>query len=143
MAISRWDPFRELTALQKEVDRLFEDSVLRRGRQEEFNWLPPVDVKEEEGEIVLFVDLPGVEEKEIDITVSGDQLTIKGERKFPGDESKFIRRERAFGPFSRSFALSVPVEVDQVKASYKNGVLEVHLPKSGIARPKKVEVKTE
>ncbi len=144
MAISRWDPFRELAELQEEIDRVLGSTFPRRGKETGTgSWLPPVDVKEEEDEFVLFIDLPGVDEKEVEITVVGDQLTIKGERKAPQEGERFLRQERVFGPFSRSFLLRVPVEVDKVAATYKNGVLEVHLPKSAAAKPRKVNIQVE
>lgn len=143
MAINRWDPFRDIAELQEEIDRVLGSTFPRRGEVPTGNWLPPVDVKEEEEEFVLFVDLPGINEKEVEITVVGDQLTIKGERKAPEDREKFLRRERVFGPFSRSFLLRVPVEVDKVSATYKNGVLEIHLPKSSATKPRKINVQVE
>jgi len=144
MAINRWDPFRDIVELQEEINRVLGSSFPRRGKETTVgSWLPPVDVKEEEEEFVLFVDLPGIDEKEVDITVVGDQLTIKGERKAPEEGEKFLRQERIFGPFNRSFLLRVPVEVDKVSATYKNGVLEIHLPKSSAARPRKVNVQVE
>ena len=144
MAINRWDPFRDLVELQEEINRVLGSSFPRRGKETTVgSWLPPVDVKEEEEEFVLFVDLPGIDEKEVDITVVGDKLTIKGERKAQEEGEKFLRQERIFGPFNRSFLLRVPVEVDKVSATYKNGVLEIHLPKSSAARPRKVNVQVE
>lgn len=143
MAINRWDPFRDIAELQEEIDRVLGSAFPRRGEAATGNWLPPVDVKEEEEEFVLFVDLPGINEKEVEITVVGDQLTIKGERKALEDREKFLRRERAFGPFNRSFLLRVPVEVDKVSATYKNGVLEIHLPKSSATKPRKINVQVE
>ncbi|HXL02001.1 MAG TPA: Hsp20/alpha crystallin family protein [Candidatus Atribacteria bacterium] len=144
MAINRWDPFRDLAELQGEIDRVLGSTFSRRGKETTVgSWLPPVDVKEEEEEFVLFVDLPGVDEKAVEITVVGDQLTIKGERKAPEEGENFLRQERVFGPFHRSFLLRMPVEVDKVSATYKNGVLEIHLPKSSAAKPRKVSVQVE
>jgi len=143
MAINRWDPFRDIAELQEEINRVLGSSFPRRGEATTGSWLPLVDVKEEEEEFVLFVDLPGIDEKEVEITVVGDQLTIKGERKAPESGEKFLRQERVFGPFNRSFLLRVPVEVDKVSATYKNGVLEIHLPKSSAAKPRKINVQVE
>lgn len=147
--IVRFDPFEDMARLQREVNRLFETSDrgsgLRHGDAEHAStriWAPAVDIAEDPEEIVLKAELPGLKQEDIDIELSGDTLTIKGERKFDDTERKdsYIRIERAYGMFQRSFTISVPVQDDAVSASYKDGVLEVHLPKSEAARPKKVTV---
>jgi len=144
--ISRFGPFRDLTLLQDRINRLFEDNIARQeGRTTTGEvWMPMIDITEDDNEIVLWVDLPGMSQNEVEITVSGDQLTLKGERK--GDQEntrKLLRRERIMGPFSRTFELNLPVEVDKVTASYKNGVLEIHLPKSAETKPRKITINPE
>lgn len=139
MVIPRFDLWRDIADLQERVARLVEEAFPSRERQREV-WVPPVDVVEEEKEIVLLFDLPGVDQKDIDISVSGDQITVKGERKPTNSEARFLRQERVFGPFSRTFALRVPVDIDKVTATYRNGVLEIHLPKAEEGKVKKVVI---
>lgn len=147
MSLARWDPFRELEALQEDVNRLFEESFARPRRESRAArvWAPPVDVAEDEGKVVVKVELPGMKREDIDIELSGDTLTIRGERKFENEDRKenYMRVERAYGRFQRSFNIGVPVKSNKVKASYKDGVLEITIPKSEEVRPKKVDVTVE
>ena len=146
MGIVRFDPFRELDRLQNEVNRLFEGytQTPERGGQGQMGrlWSPAVDVAENQDEIVLRAELPGMRQEDIDIELTGDTLTLRGERKFENEERKenFVRVERSYGRFQRSFTLGVPVRHDAVTASYKDGILEVHLPKSEETKPRKVQV---
>ena len=153
MAIVRFDPFRELDRLQNEVNRLFEGYSNTGERPTAMTtangsgaasrvWSPVVDVAETQNEIVLRAELPGMKQEDIDIELTGDTLTLRGERKFENEERKenFVRVERSYGRFQRSFTLGVPVRHDAVKASYKDGILEVHLPKSEETKPRKVQV---
>lgn len=143
----RWSPFEELKALQEEMNRLFEQRVMPAAQRREHVstrvWSPPVDVYEDDDEIILYVELAGMKQEDIHIELTSDTLTIRGERKFEdGDRrDRFIRVERAYGQFQRSFTLGMPVKADEVRASYKSGVLEIHLPKAEEIRPRKVEVK--
>lgn len=153
MAIVRFDPFRELDRLQNEVNRLFEGynsnaDATAPARQTSGNalmaraWSPAVDIAETQNEVVLRAELPGLKQDDIDIELTGDTLTLRGERKFENEERKdnFVRVERSYGRFQRSFTLGVPVQNDQVSATYRDGVLEIHLPKSEQTRPRKVQV---
>jgi len=155
MAIVRFDPFRELDRLQNEVNRLFEGynsnaDVPAPARQSSGGgaalmaraWSPAVDIAETQNEVVLRAELPGLKQDDIDIELTGDTLTLRGERKFENEERKdnFVRVERSYGRFQRSFTLGVPVQNDQVSATYRDGVLEIHLPKSEQTRPRKVQV---
>ncbi|MDI9595565.1 MAG: Hsp20/alpha crystallin family protein [Atribacterota bacterium] len=144
--VYRFDSFRDLTLLQDRINRLFDDSMVRQERQPSPNeaWVPMVDITEDENEIVLWVDLPGVSQKEVDIIINGDQLTLKGEKKFDQtNQRKYLRRERLVGPFSRTFQLNLPVETEEISAAYRNGVLEIHLPKPAESKPRKVSIQTE
>jgi len=144
--VNRFDPFRDLTLLQDRINRLFDDSMVRQERQPSPNeaWVPMVDITEDENEIVLWVDLPGVSQKEVDIIINGDQLTLKGEKKLDQtNQRKYLRRERLVGPFSRTFQLNLPVETEEISAAYRNGVLEIHLPKPAESKPRKVSIQTE
>ncbi|NLJ38524.1 MAG: Hsp20/alpha crystallin family protein [Candidatus Atribacteria bacterium] len=146
MKVNRFDPFRDLTLLQDRINRLFDDSVVRQERRTPPNetWIPMVDITEDENEIVLWVELPGVNQKEVDITLNGDQLTIKGEKKFDqANQRKYLRRERLEGPFSRTFQLNLPVDTEKISAAYRNGVLEIHLPKPVESKPRKVSIQAE
>lgn len=144
--VNRFDPFRDLTLLQDRINRLFDDSMVRQERQPSPNeaWVPMVDITEDENEIVLWADLPGVSQKEVDIIINGDQLTLKGEKKLDQtNQRKYLRRERLVGPFSRTFQLNLPVETEEISAAYRNGVLEIHLPKPAESKPRKVSIQTE
>jgi len=141
-----FDPFHDLTLFQDRINRLFEDDIIRQGRWTSSReaWVPMIDITEDDNEIVLWVDLPGISQKEVDITISGDQLSIKGEKKFEqSNQIKHLRRERFMGPFSRTFELNLPVETEKVNAAYKNGVLEIHLPKVSETKPLKVSIQSE
>lgn len=147
MSITRWDPFRELEALQEDVNRLFQESLTKPKREVPSGrvWAPAVDVAEDDEKIVVKAELPGMKKEDIDIELVGDTLTIRGERKFETEEKKenYVRIERAYGRFQRSFTLGVPVKQSAIKAGYKEGVLEVTIPKAEEVKPKKVKVTAE
>lgn len=142
--ISRWDPFRNLTSLQDQVNRLFEDTVTRgrAGESEMATWSPAVDIYDMEQELVVKADLPDLNEKELDIRVEGNSLTIRGERKFPAGltQENCLRIERNYGPFTRSFSLPSIINAEAIAADYHNGVLTVRMPKREEARPKQIKV---
>jgi HSP20 family protein len=144
-SVIRWDPFRNLTNLQEQVNRLFESNF--RGRTDESaltTWAPSVDIYETENELVLKADLPEVSEKDIDIHVENNMLTVRGERKFEQKvkEENYLRIERSYGSFSRSFSLPNTVDNEAIKAEYKNGVLTVFMPKRAESKPKQVKITT-
>ena len=144
MSITRWDPFQNLATLQDQVNRLFE--VPLAGRNAESSdltaWAPAVDIYETENELVIKADLPDVNEKDLDIRVENNMLTIRGERKFEQKvkEDNYLRIERTYGSFSRSFSLPNTVNTETIKAEYKNGVLTVQLPKRAESKPRQVKV---
>ncbi len=148
MAIVRWDPLRDLVALQDRMNRLFEDSLARtRGRGGEEGlvtgaWTPPVDIYETDDAIVLKAELPGIDRKDIQLEVRDGVLTLKGERRFEKEvkEENYHRIERAYGSFARSFTLPNTVQPDKVRARFKDGVLEVTLPKAEESRPRQIKV---
>ena len=142
-SITRWDPFRGLSSLQEQVNRLFESSLPSRGDESTLTaWAPAVDVYETENELVIKADLPEMVEKDLDVRVENNMLTIRGERKFEQKvkEDNYLRMERAYGAFSRSFSLPNTVNTEEVKAHYKDGVLTVSLPKRAEAKPKQVKI---
>ena len=146
MSLVRWFPRRnglQSVALNTELDRVFEDFFSPAPFRSEWGALSPaVDVEETSDAYVFRADLPGVTSKDVKVTVHGDTLTLRGERKREEKKSDgaLHRVERAYGSFERSFTLGLPVRADQVKASYKDGVLEVHVPKSDEAKPRDIEV---
>jgi HSP20 family protein len=139
MAIIRWDPFREMTQVQNQFNRLV-DSVWG-GRQE--SWLPAVDVFDTKEGVVLKAELAGMNPDDIQIEVEDNVLTIKGERKLEEkvDEERYYRVERRFGSFQRSLALPQGVKSDDISASYEDGILTVTVPKAEEEKPRRVEVK--
>jgi HSP20 family protein len=141
-SITRWDPFHTLSGLQEQVNRLFETSQGRADNSALTTWAPAVDIYETENELVLKADLPDMNEKDLDIRVENNMLTIRGERKFEQQvkEENYLRVERAYGTFSRSFSLPNTVNTEAIKAEYNHGVLTVQLPKRAEAKPKQVKV---
>ena len=142
--ITRWDPFRGLTQLQEQMHRLFEDTLFR-GRSEQSAltaWAPAVDIYETEHELVVKADLADIDEKDLDVRLENNVLTIRGERKFDRtvSEDNYLRVERAYGSFSRSFSLSNTVNTEAIQAEYRNGVLTVTIPKREEAKPKQIKV---
>ncbi len=142
--ITRWEPFRGLSTLQDQMNRLFADTLFR-GRSDESaltTWAPAVDIYETENALVVKADLPDVNEKDLDIQVENNILTIRGERKFERDvkEDNYLRVERAYGSFSRSFSLGNTVNTEAIKAEYRDGVLTLTIPKREEAKPKQVKV---
>ena len=146
MALIRWTPRRtgsELGSLRTEMDRLFEDFFSPVPLRQDWSSLtPPVDVEETPEGYVFRADLPGVDPKEVKVTVNGDTLTFRGERKREekSSEGSLQRVERTYGSFERSFTLGTPVRPDQVKASYHDGVLEIRVPKAEEARLREIPV---
>lgn len=141
--ITRWDPFRELAQLQNRVNRLFQETSM--GQDEGFttsSFVPPVDIYETEQNIVLKMEVPGIEQKDLDIRIENQTITIRGERKFEKEvkEDNFHRVERRYGSFQRSFSLPNTVNPEQVTADYENGVLKVTLAKRAEAKPKQIKV---
>ena len=147
MSLIKWNPFAELETLQENVNRLFHEAAGRSRREPpiERAWAPVVDVVTDEEKIVVKAELPGMKREDIDVELTGDALSIRGERKFENEEKKddYVRMERAYGRFERSFTLGVPVKASEIKAAYKDGVLEVTIPKAEEVKPKKVEVAVE
>ncbi|HTR47315.1 MAG TPA: Hsp20/alpha crystallin family protein [Verrucomicrobiae bacterium] len=142
-AITRRDPFSNLATWQDQVNRMFEAAFPGRGDNSALTtWAPSVDIYETENELVLKADLPDVNEKDIDIRVENNMLTIHGERKFEQKvkEENYLRIERTYGSFSRSFSLPNTISTESIKAEYKNGVLTVEMPKRAESKPKQVKI---
>jgi HSP20 family protein len=141
--LNRWEPFRGAATLQEQVNRLFGNVLEHTGEASNLtSWAPAVDIYETEHELVVKADLPEVDPKELDIRVENNLLTIRGERKFekPVNEDNYLRVERAYGSFSRSFSLANTVNAEAIKADYQNGVLTLTIPKREEAKPKQIKV---
>jgi len=142
--VTRWDQSRGLISLQDQVNRLFEDNFTRErsGHADLATWAPPVDIYETENELVLKADLPDLQDKDIDLRVENNMLTIRGERKFDKDvnEDNYLRVERAYGSFTRSFSLPNTVSSESVRAEYRNGVLTLHMAKREESKPKQIKI---
>ncbi len=153
MAIVRWEPFRELAALQNEMGRWMNQVVggagtalqPGNGGQATATWLPAVDVWETENELVLSFDLPGIQEDQISVELDDTVLTVSGQREREERETgdRFYRYERRFGTFQRSVSLPPGVNEDDIKATYRNGVLEVRVPKPEEQKPKRIQIGVE
>ena len=146
MALANWDPFRDLVALQERMNRLFEESLSfsRPAKLEPAasSWSPLVDIYETETDIVLKVDIPGVQQEDIEVEVRDNTLFLRGERKLPIEtqEENYHRIERPYGPFQRSFTLPFFVHRDKFTAVYREGVLEVVMPKVENVHPQQIRV---
>ena len=142
--ITRWNQSRGLT-LQDQVNRLFDDNNFTRdlsGRADLATWAPAVDIYETENELVVKADLPDLQDKDIDVRVENNTLTIRGERKFEKDvkEDNYLRIERAYGSFTRSFSLPNTVNSENIRADYRNGVLTLHMVKREESKPKQIKI---
>lgn len=145
MAIVRWEPFRELAVLQSELNRFMNEfwtTAGAGGGNGTPSWLPALDVWETDDEVVLALDLPGVKEDEISIEVDDSVLTVSGERErtFEDKDDRFYRFERRHGRFSRSVTLPQGVDESRITATYKDGVLEIHVPKPEERKPKRIPI---
>ncbi len=148
MTLIRWDPWKDLIALQERMSRLLEESFGRARREEGLvsgAWTPAVDIYETENSLVVTAEIPGVSEKDIEVKIENNQLIIKGERKFEKEakEENYHRIERVYGSFYRSFSLPNTVDHDKVKAEYKNGVLKITLGKREEVKPKQIKIEVE
>src|SRR5919204_6602277 len=137
----RWEPFREIAALQNEMSRFMNNVLEGNGRTNQA-WVPALDVWETESEVVYAVDLPGIAEDKISVELDDGALTITAERERTEEEQqdRFYRYERRFGTFTRTFGVPQGVTEDDVKADYKNGVLEVHIKKPEQPKPKRIQI---
>ena len=143
-AISRFEPFRG--TLQDQINRLFNETFDRSSNEGSLTtWAPPVDIYETEQALVVKADLPDIKPEELDIRVENNILTIRGDRKFEKkvNEDSYLRVERAYGSFSRSFSLANTVNTEAIKAEYKDGVLTLTVPKREEAKPKQIKVNVE
>ena len=145
MSIVKWDPFHDLTSLQDRINRLFEEAFPRSGESDERGtgiWRPPVDILDTETAIVIEVEVPGISKDDISIDLKENVLSIKGERKLEADreEENYYQRERRFGWFQRTFTLPANVDPESIKATFKQGVLKIEIPKPEERKPKQITI---
>ena len=141
--MNRWEPTRGSMTLQDQLSRVFGEVPERTGEESNLTaWAPAVDIYETENDLVIKADLPEVDPQNLDIRVANNILTIRGERKFDKkvDEQNYLRIERAYGAFTRSFSLANSVKSEEIKAEYQNGALTLHIPKREEAKPKQIKV---
>ena len=141
--LNRWEPFRGAATLHEHLNRVFGEGFGRSGEESNLTtWAPAVDILENEHELVVKADVPDVDPKDLDIRVENNILTIRGERKFQKqvNENNYLRVERSYGTFARSFSLANTVNSEAIKADYQNGVLTLNIPKREEAKPKQIKV---
>ena len=146
MSLMRWDPFDEIMSMRESMDRLFEDFFSRRPRTAgPLVWQPAVEVAETDTEVVVKAELPGIDPKHVEVSVTDDGLSIKGEARAEQEERKrnFYRRELRYGMFQRTIPLPTEVKGEEAKATFRHGILEVKVPKAERVRPKAVKVEVE
>ena len=143
MAITRWDPFRDLMTVQDEINRLFGRTYGNRDAGDFAAWAPAVDIHETTDSFVIDAELPGIDPDKVDISVEGDTLTLRGERQSvqESDADTFHRVERRFGSFARSIVLPQTADSERIEAAFDKGVLTITVPKAERAKPRRIEVK--
>lgn len=146
MSIIRWEPFDEMMSMRESMDRLFEDFFTRRPRTAApLVWQPATEVFETDSEVVVKAELPGIDPKSVAVTITAEGLSIKGEAKADHEEKgrNYYRRELRYGAFQRTIPLPTEVKSEETKAAFRNGILEVRVPKAERVRPKTVKVEVE
>jgi HSP20 family protein len=144
--LTQFQPFRTSSSFQDQLNRLFNETFDRSSDEANLTpWAPAVDIYETEHQLVVKADLPDIKPEQLDIRVENNILTIRGERKFEKkvNEENYLRVERAYGSFSRSFSLANTVNTEAIQADYKNGVLTLSIPKREEAKPKQIKVHVE
>jgi HSP20 family protein len=145
MELVRWEPFEGLNRIQSRINELFDDTFGRPRTNHSATaavWLPPVDILESKEAYLIRAELPGMKKEEFNLEVKDGTLSLSGERKFdePADGVEYHRVERATGKFVRSFYLPQTVKSDGIKATYRDGILEIHVPKADEAKPKQIAI---
>jgi HSP20 family protein len=142
--ITRWDPFRELNTITDRMNRLFQDTYGTQSREEGLtsSFVPAVDIYEDEHHVTVKMEVPGIDQKDIDVRLENNTLTVRGERNFDKDEKEenFHRIERRYGSFYRAFTLPNTLDAEKVQADYDNGVLKIRMAKKAEAKPKQIKV---
>jgi HSP20 family protein len=145
MTVARWEPFRQVVALRSRGNFLFRDLTESQESAADARFVPAVDIYEDARKVVLKLEVPGIEEKDLDIRVENHTLTVKGERKFEAEEKEqnFHRIERRYGSFYRAFTLPTTVDTESVQATYNAGVLKLELAKKVEAQPRQIKINVE
>ena len=149
MSVLRWEPFADATQLKEHFNRLIEQSLqgVARGGREPASarvWAPVVDILESADALIVQAELAGIDPESVDVQLAGDVLTLRGERTAMRSEGKeYLRSERAYGPFERSFTLGIPVNEQAITATYKAGLLEITIPKAEAVKPKQIRVEDQ
>ena len=149
MTIVKWDPFRNVAALQDRINRIFDESFSRTADLDDdismSAWKPSVDIYETDEAIILKAELPGIKKEDVSVEVKDNVLTLKGERAEEKEikEKNYYRKERAFGTFNRAFNLQHRIQPDKIKARFKDGILKIEIPKPVEEKPKQITVKVE
>jgi len=142
--IARWDPFREAVTLRDAMDRLLEESFVRPAwagnGEREHAFRLPVDAYTTENEVIILASVPGVKPEDVEITIEGDTLTLRGEMAAPPENVNYVMQERAYGRFSRTLTLNVPVQAEKASAEFEHGVLTLTIPKAEAVRPRSIKV---
>ena len=145
MTMMRWDPYREMMGLRQAMDRLFDDTFLwpARSQYEMAGGNLPLDIYQTKDDVVVKAALPGMKPEDVDVTITGDTLTIKGEHKEDKEvkEADYIRREHRYGSFNRTVAVPVSIQSDKAQAVFENGILTLMLPKAEAVKPKQIRIK--
>lgn len=148
MSVTRWDPFKDLLTLREAMDRLFEDSFIRTGTR----WITPrgdarcelpIDVYTTDEELVIIASVPGVSPEDVQITIEGDTLTIRGELPGPLENVNYVAQERPYGTFQRVLRLNIPIDAEHAEATFDKGVLTLVIPKREEAKPRTIQVKSK
>ncbi|MCL4396034.1 MAG: Hsp20/alpha crystallin family protein [Chloroflexi bacterium] len=144
MSISRWEPMKDFMTLRQAMDRLFEESFVRPGRVLDgtSGAYLPLDVYTTKDAVVIRAAVPGLSPDEVEVTVEGGTVTIRGENMPPKDEATYLLQEQRYGPFVRSIELAIPIQADKAEASFKNGLLTLTIPKAEEIKPKVIKVKS-
>ena len=144
MSISRWEPLKEMMTLREAMDRLFEDSFVRPARmiRESAGAYLPLNIYTTKDAVVIRASVPGVEPDDVEITIEGETVMLRGEIKAPQQEGTFLLQEQRYGPFARSIELALPVQADKADAKFENGVLTLMIPKAEEIKPKVIKVKS-
>lgn len=149
MTIVRWQPFGDLLSLQERMNQLLDESFRGQHTEDDWtpggSWAPLVDIYEQEGDLFLQAELPGVDPKAVDVRVEDNVLTLRGERRAEAEvkRDRYHRMERSYGKFSRSFTLPSAINTEKIQAEYKDGVLRLTLPKKEEAKPKQITISTK
>src|SRR5260221_7298794 len=142
MATTRYNPVREMITLREAMDQVFNDNYFRNRESRQQVWQLPVDAHATEDAIVIEADVPGLKPEELEVTLEGDTLTIRGELKNQPQDRKYLLRERPSGHFERTLTINTPIDNGKVEAHFENGVVQIVLPKAEAVKPKQIKVNT-